>query len=319
METFVIENLLDVTPLQQGKKYPVIITRFDELISDEILTIHDDHDPKPLYYQLLERGNIFSWQYLEEGPERWKVAITKNTVDKNEEAIGQIAAQDVRKAEVFKKYGIDFCCGGKKTLKEACIEKGLDLATIENELEQANKTSARYSLPYNDWNLDFLADYIVNTHHSYVKKMLPEIKTYASKVANVHGDRHPELLAIWKLTEEINAELTAHMIKEEEVLFPYIKKMVMAVNNGQQAGVSHFGTIQNPISVMETEHELVGRNLENIRLLSNNYSLPEDACGSYSLLYKMLAEFEDDLHIHVHLENNLLFPKALKMEQTMKG
>jgi len=130
--------------------------------------------------------------------------------------------------------------------------------------------------------------------------------------------RHPELSAILKLTEEINAELTAHTMEEEEVLFPYIKTLVAAVNNGEQADLSHFGSIQNLINTMETEHELVGRRLEAIRLLSNNYSLPEDACGSYGLLYKMLAEFEDDLHTHVHLENNILFPKALKMEEMMK-
>jgi len=113
--------------------------------------------------------------------------------------------------------------------------------------------------------------------------------------------------------------LTAHMIKEEEVLFPYIKTLVATVNKADQADLSHPGTIQNLISAMETEHELVGRNLEAIRLLSNNYSLPGDACGSYGLLYKMLADFEDDLHTHVHLENNILFPKALKMEEMMKG
>ena len=135
----------------------------------------------------------------------------------------------------------------------------------------------------------------------------------------MHGGQHPELLAICKLVEEINAELTAHMQKEEKVLFPYIKALAAAVNGGENVQAPHFGTIQNPIDVMETEHELVGRNLEEIRHLSNNYALPDDACGSYGLLYKMLAEFENDLHTHVHLENNILFPKAVSMEEAAKG
>ena len=189
METSAIENLLDITLLHPGEKDPFIFIRFDELDSGETLTIYNDHDPKPLYYQLLERGNFFSWEYLEEGPERWKVIITKKIAGNNDETVGQIAAKDVRKAEVFKKYEIDFCCGGKKTLREACTEKGLDPAILENELEQAGKIPAAHSLPYNEWRLDFLADYIVNTHHSYVKKMLPAIRTYSCKVANVHGSR----------------------------------------------------------------------------------------------------------------------------------
>ena len=319
MKTLSEENLLDITMLKPREKHPLVFIRFDELTTGETLTIYNDHDPKALYHQLIERGNIFSWDYLEEGPEWWKVNITKRITDNNDETLGQIAAKDVRKAEVFKKYGLDFCCGGKKTITEACAEKGLDITKIKNELEQVDTIPAGAFLPYNDWNLDFLADYIVNTHHSYVKKMLPEMLTYASKVARVHGGQHPELLSICKLVDEINAELTVHMEKEEKVLFPYIKALAAAVNGGENVQAPHFGTIQNPIAVMETEHELVGRNLEEIRHLSNNYALPDDACGSYGLLYKMLAEFENDLHTHVHLENNILFPKALSMEEAMKG
>jgi len=316
MKTLAEENVLDITMLKPREKHVLTFIRFDELTTGETLTIYNDHDPKPLYYQLLGRGNIFSWDYLEEGPE-WKVSITKRIVDKTEETMGQVAAKNVRKAEVFKKNGLDFCCGGKKTVREACAEKGLDITKIENELEQADKITAGSSLPYNDWDLGFLADYIVNTHHIYVKKMLPEIITYASKVARAHGSLHPELLTICRLAEDINAELTAHMLKEEKVLFPYIKALANSQGNAENA--PHFGTVRNPISIMEAEHELVGRNLEEIRHLSNNYSLPEDACGSYGLLYKMLAEFEDDLHTHVHLENNILFPKALKMEEAIQA
>ncbi len=310
------ENILNVTLLEPRQKHPTIFVRFDELEEGESLTIHNDHDPKPLYYQLLgERGNIFTWEYLEQGPETWKVKISKRITGQDEETIGQIAARDLRKVAIFKKYGLDFCCGGKKTVKEACAEKGLDVTRIEQELQNADKNPTARPLPYGDWSLDFLADYIVNTHHSYVTKTLPDLRTYAAKVAQVHGDHHPELKRIYQLVEEINAELTAHLVKEERILFPYIKELVAAKGNRQPAQAAHFGTVQAPINMMEMEHELVGKNLAEIRTLSNNYSLPEDACATYNVLYRLLAEFEDDLFTHIHLENNILFPKALELEK----
>jgi regulator of cell morphogenesis and NO signaling len=312
------ENSLDVTVLEPRQKHPTIFNRFDELSEGEGLTILNDHDPKPLYYQLLgERGNIFNWEYLEQGPEWWKVKITKRTSSEKDETLGEIAAKDLRKAQIFKKYGLDFCCGGKKTVKEACKEKGLDVTRIEQELQQAEKIPASRPLPYNEWNLDFLADYIVNTHHSYVKKNLPDIKLYADKVAKVHGERHEELIPVRELVDGIYTEMMNHMVKEESVLFPYIKELVAAKNNTQPLYASHFGTVQNPINMMEMEHEAVAKNLSDIRELTNDYVLPEDACASYSLLYRLLDEFENDLHLHVHLENNILFPKALDIEKQL--
>ncbi|MEO8111692.1 MAG: iron-sulfur cluster repair di-iron protein [Ginsengibacter sp.] len=316
METLT-ENILNVTLLEPRQKHPTIFVRFDELAYGESLTIHNDHDPKPLYYQLLgERGNIFTWEYLEEGPEWWKVKISKKIPGEHDETLGEIAAKDLRKAEVFKKYGLDFCCGGKKTVKEACAEKGIDVTEVERELQTADKNiTASRPLPYNEWSIDFLADYIVNTHHSYVKKTIPDLMSYGAKVAGVHGSQHPELHKINRLTDEVCEELATHMVKEETVLFPYIKKLVAAKNNGSEFQVEGFTSVQSPISMMEHEHEIVGEKMEHIRALSNNYILPEDACASYSYLYKTLEEFENDLHIHVHLENNILFPKSLELEK----
>lgn len=312
------ENILDVTRLEPRQKHPTIFSRFDELNEGKSLTIHNDHDPKPLYYQLLgERGNIFNWEYLEQGPEWWKVKITKRISGEKDETLGEIAAKDLRKAQIFKKYGLDFCCGGKKTVKEACKERGLDVTKIEEELQQADKVPSSRPLPYNEWSLDFLADYIVNTHHSYVKKNLPDIKAYADKVARVHGSRHTELLPVKQLVDEVYSEMMNHMVKEERVLFPYIKELAAAKITDQPLYASHFGTVQNPINMMEMEHEAVAKNLADIRELTNDYALPEDACASYSLLYRMLDEFEDDLHLHVHLENNILFPKALEVERQL--
>jgi regulator of cell morphogenesis and NO signaling len=310
------ENILNVTAIEPKLKHPTIFVNFDKLKPGESLTIHNDHDPKPLYYQLLgERGNIFTWEYLEQGPQLWRVKISKRPEGEADETLGEIAAKDLRKAEVFKKYGLDFCCGGKKTVKEACAEKGLDVTKVEQELQTADKNvSNARPLPYNDWNLDFLADYIVNTHHSYVKKSIPDIRSYAEKVAKVHGAHHPELLQINKLAQEVCDEMSGHMVKEETVLFPYVKHLV----NTQNSGYVKFDSLDNvkePIDIAVTEHEVVGNNMDEIRKISDNFALPEDACASYAYLFKTLDEFENDLHIHIHLENNILFPKALKLEK----
>jgi regulator of cell morphogenesis and NO signaling len=320
MET-ITEHMLDVTLIEPRLKHPVIFEHFDALDEGESLTIHNDHDPKPLYYQLLgERGNIFTWEYLEQGPEWWQVKISKRLKNDTDETLGQIAAKDLGKAQIFKKYGLDFCCGGKKTVKEACAEKGIDVTKVEAALQHAdNLTFTSHPLPYNDWNIDFLADYIVNTHHSYVRKQLPDLVAYANKVMTVHGGRHPELVKVNEIVELIQMEMSAHIIKEERVLFPYIKVLVATQQAGSTGNESPFGTVQNPVNMMEMEHEVVGKYLEDLRKLTGNYTLPEDACATYSLLYRMLNAFEEDLHLHVHLENNILFPKAIALEQVLNN
>lgn len=244
--------------------------------------------------------------------------LEQNTLDLSGETLGQIAAADLRKAAILKKHDLDFCCGGKKTLKEACVKNGLDIAAIIQELQRADIDPLARPVPYDEWNLDFLADYIVNTHHSYVKKTLPELLFYAAKVARAHSGRNPELAAIQQLVEEANTELLSHMIKEERVLFPYIKELVLAAGDPQaKLPAALSGNIQNPIAMMELEHESAAKIFEQIRQLSNDLSLPEGACASYSIFYRMLDEFENDLHFHVHLENNILFPKALSIEKKL--
>ena len=312
------QNILNVTVLEPRLKHPTIFARFDELKEGENLIIHNDHDPKPLYYQMLgERGNVFNWEYLEEGPEWWKVKITKRSLKENQDTLGQIAAKDLRKAQVFKKYGIDFCCGGHKTLSEACAEKGIDPKVVENDLQHIDSASVVQSLPYNDWELDFLADYIVNTHHAYVRKNLPDIRAYAQKVMTVHGSQHPELIQVQYFVEQIHTELTTHMAKEEQVLFPYIKELASRKRNPSSPRQSFLDSARGPIRMMEVEHESVGSFLKNIRSITQDYTLPAGACGSYMMLYKSLEAFEADIHIHIHLENNILFPKTMDLEKTI--
>ncbi len=306
---------IDVTVLEPRMKHPTIFKKFDEISEGESFIIYNDHDPKPLYYQLLgERGNIFSWEYIENGPDNWLVKIQKNNASK-EASIGELVAKDLRKAEVFKKFNIDFCCGGKKTLSQVCNDKQINIKDIESEFEKLDSTSESISQNYNEWSLDFLVDFIINTHHKYVKSSLPLLMEYTAKVAKVHGKEHLEVVTIYDLFKEASEELNSHMMKEETILFPYIKQLVnekKSVNEG-----CSFGTVKNPIRMMEHEHDVVGNIFKTIRELSNDYTPPEDACTTYKLSYKKLEEFENDLHQHIHLENNILFPKSIKLESEL--
>jgi regulator of cell morphogenesis and NO signaling len=314
MET--IEKL-DVTVLEPRMKHPTIFNWFDNLNGGEAFVIHNDHDPKPLYYQLLgERGNTFKWEYLLQGPEIWEVKISKLTPEEGE-TVGELVAKDYRKAQVFKKYGIDFCCGGKKSLKQVCEEKGINPETVESELNAMPETgsAAARGNEYEKWDLGFLGDYIVNVHHTYVREAIPTLYEYTTKVARVHGGRHPEVVEVAKHFVNIANELEAHMPKEERVLFPFIKQMVEAKKSGVKIDRPAFGSIQNPINMMEMEHEAAGGELEAIRNLTNDYTLPADACATYRVMFSKLQEFEEDLHRHIHLENNVLFPKALELEK----
>lgn len=311
----ITENILNVTLLPPKQKHPAIFARFDLIREGEAFTLHNDHDPKPLYYQLLgERGDIFTWEYLEQGPEWWKVLIRKRIAGEKGETLGQIAAKDLRKAEVFKKYGLDFCCGGKKTVREACEEKGIDATKVEQELQHPEKLESADRNAYNDWSLSFLADFIVNNHHAYIRKNLPELRAYAKKVAQVHGGHHPELLGIRQQVEEINDELLDHVEDEERILFPYIKSLAPDLQQQRADKNQDVRKLKDLTRDLEKEHAFIGEAFEKIRSLSRNYQVPDDACSSYRLLYKMLPDFEEDLHQHIHLENNILFPRAIKTE-----
>ncbi len=219
--------------------------------------------------------------------------------------IGEIVTNDFRAAEIFKNAGIDFCCGGNQSLEQACSEKKIDIAVLEAELAKLEKTTVNALHNFNEWSLDFLSDYIVNTHHKTVQKLLPQLLAYTQKIEQVHGAHHPELVEIAGLFSQINDELLQHLRNEEEVLFPAIKELLRT--NSAEAKA----TVISEITRMTGEHEFAGGAMDKINVLSDNYSVPADGCNTYKVAYKLLEQFEDDLHIHVHLENNILYPKAL--------
>ena len=226
-----------------------------------------------------------------------------------EPTIGEIVANDFRAASMFKEAGIDFCCGGNKSLTEACKEKGADESHLIQQLETLAQTPVSGAMNFKEWDLSFLSDYIVNTHHKFVLKNLPELVFYTQKIASVHGGHHPELIEVESLFSKINEELLQHLKNEEEVLFPAIKEAE------KNASPSVKSTIVSEITRMQDEHEFAGGAMDKINVLTKNYFIPEDACNTYRVSLKLLEQFEDDLHIHVHLENNILYPKALKLAE----
>ena len=221
--------------------------------------------------------------------------------------VGDIVADDFRTSSLFKNAGIDFCCGGKQTLAEACFEKGINADDLEVEIKKVIDEPVNPGMKFKEFEPGFLCDYIVNTHHKFVLKNLPELVFYTNKIATVHGDHHPELVEVAKLFSQINTELLQHLKKEEEVFFPAIKEVVaLGSPNAKE-------TIHSEIKRLSGEHDFAGAAMDEINKITNGYRLPEDACKTYQVTFKLLEQFEDDLHIHVHLENNILFGKALDL------
>jgi regulator of cell morphogenesis and NO signaling len=229
--------------------------------------------------------------------------------------VGEMVTSDYRAAAVFEKYSIDFCCNGGKPFDVACGERGVDPGTILQELQELDKAGDLKTFRPDEWGLDVLADFIVNNHHRYVRRTLPVILTHVDKVLSVHGKNHAELAGIAQRFHAVGEELTHHMQKEELVLFPYIKAMIAAEDARTLLSTPPFGTIANPIRMMKAEHQSAGDAFSFIRSASSDFATPADACTTYKVTYAELAEFEQDLHQHIHLENNILFPKAIALEE----
>jgi regulator of cell morphogenesis and NO signaling len=224
--------------------------------------------------------------------------------------IAEIVTEDISKAGVFKKFGLDFCCGGGKTIQDACAKKGVDMKELISELEKPAKDSGEKRLNFNDWPLHLLVDYIIEVHHKFVRENLPVIVEFAEKVAKVHGHADEELHDIKGLVDDMAMDLNLHMQKEEMVLFPFIKNI--SGKTSLEEGEANM-VINGPIRMMEIEHDNVGEIIKKLRTLSHDFTPPGHACNTYKALYFKLEEFEDDLFNHIHLENNILFKKVKAM------
>lgn len=232
--------------------------------------------------------------------------------------VREIVAEDYRSAALFEKHGIDFCCRGDRPLGDACREHGLAIDDVVAELALA-AAAASDAPRFATWDPPALVTYIVANHHAYVRSAIPQLLEHTRKIESVHGDRHPELQEVAAIFAAVGDELIAHMFKEERMLFPFIVAMAEAAASGQPAPPAPFGSVNNPIRMMEQEHESAGEAMARMRALTGGFRPPEDGCSTYRVCLEELEAFEADLHRHVHLENNILFPKARALESASHG
>lgn len=222
--------------------------------------------------------------------------------------VGQMVSENIKTAHIFKKYNIDFCCGGGISLEKACAKNNIDIDKLEQELLNVQSKERQYD--YNSWSLSFLISHIVQIHHKYVLETLPILESYAEKVARVHGLNYPEVISIYKEIIHVKNELLSHLEKEEKILFPLISRIL---KNEHDNGNSTQINLEAPISQMFHEHDVAGDAFKRISGLTDNYTPPAGACQTFKAMYNLLEEFENDLHLHIHLENNILFPKAKEL------
>lgn len=232
------------------------------------------------------------------------------------QTVREIALEQPTAIRVFEQFGIDYCCGGRKPLAEACTAGNLELDAVTAALEAAAQTSEQKNENWSGKSLESLSAHIVTTHHAYVKRELPRLGFLAQKVVNRHGSTRPELPRIAETLARLEEELTPHLAKEEMVLFPYIASLEQSLSRGTSKPHSCFGTVANPIAMMTQEHDAAGTLMSEIHRLSGNFMTPPDACPTFHAFYDGLREFEQDLHQHIHLENNILFPRAIEMEKS---
>jgi regulator of cell morphogenesis and NO signaling len=230
------------------------------------------------------------------------------------QTVREIALEQPSSIRVFEQYGIDYCCGGRKPLAEACATRDIEVDAVIAALEAAAKGSAPVAEDWSKASLERLSGHIVVTHHAYVKSELPRLALLAQKVVARHGATRVELPVIQSNLSKLDEELRQHLAKEELILFPHIAKLERAINDGGAKPDNCFDTVANPIAMMTQEHDAAGTLLAEIRELSHSFTTPEDACPTYHAFYDGLREFEQDLHQHIHLENNILFPRAIDLE-----
>lgn len=240
----------------------------------------------------------------------------ENTASKT---ISELVAADYRTAAVFKNHGIDFCCRGGRTIDQACDKQHVSVTDLLADLERLAEAGEQEPIDYQSWPMDRLIGHIEKKHHRYILDTAPMIDQYLDKLCKVHGGRYPELFEINREFKAAASELAMHMQKEEYILFPYIRQMAEAEKNGEQTVQPGFGSVENPIAIMKEEHIAEGDRFSKMSAFSNSYNPPADACNTYKVAYALLQEFEDDLHMHIHLENNILFPKAIDKERALSG
>ena len=235
----------------------------------------------------------------------------------SETTVREVALEVPESTRLFESLKIDYCCGGNQPLAQACVSAGIDVDHVMEMLAEVGRSREESALHFENFSLPELITHILNTHHVFTKREMDRLQSLADKVLNAHGGNHPELVHLSELWLRLCADLKPHMFREEQVLFPYIVDLAQAANQNQAVPFAPFGTVNNPIRMMMREHDTAGQLLRELRALTSDYKVPADACISYQTLYQALENFEKDLHQHIHLENNILFPKALDLENAL--
>ena len=230
--------------------------------------------------------------------------------------VREVAIQVPESTKLFENLNIDYCCGGKRPLTEACESAGVEVENLIGMLAVLSRASGKEkdTIDFQELSLTGLITHILETHHTFTKSEMDRLTALIDKVRSAHGVNHPELFKVADLFQRLCADLKPHMFKEEQILFPYILRLDEASSQNQLRPFAPFGTVDNPIRAMEMEHETVGTILHELRATTSDYNVPTDGCFSYQTLYQGLADFEKDLYQHIHLENNILFPKAIELE-----
>lgn len=312
-------QVIDTTLIEPLLKHQLIFEKFDTIEPGSSFIVHDKSDPRPLHSHLLAaHGQNFIWKPLESGPYVWQVKITKKPSGGHEETISGIITKDYRKAAILKELGIDFSCGGKKTINEVCENKGLIAEEVNKLLRAALPPPNSPPIDFLNWDLGFLCKYIVQLHHKQVKINTSYIQELGQKLSISDSETYPVIAQVALIFKKASKLLLLNIYKEERELFPYITELSEAAKKRDKIKEMTAGPLSMPVYQMEAEHEKVVTDFQLLRQITNNFQQPQYISPSFGFFYKMLRDYEDDLYMHLHLENNILFSKAIKMENEMR-
>jgi regulator of cell morphogenesis and NO signaling len=304
-----IAETIDLAAIETRLKFSVIIKNFDALLPGQVLVVFNDADSMPFYRLLVkERGETFGWEMLENGPGRWKTKIIKN----EEDTIGNIIARDYRKSTALTNLGIDFSCDGNRTIEQAFAGKEHYLKGVLLEWKAIDQLSDRADLDLGGWDMASLTNYIIQLHHKFVSTQTAFITELAFKVAESNHSRNPEIKEIAYLFAETGSLLEQKSIKEEQELFPLITALSQVEKSENALKIADYGQIDATIALLQTGSLKIVEGMRQIRDLTRNYIAPAYTSSTCPILYKLLAAYEEDALLHLHLENNILFPKAVK-------
>jgi regulator of cell morphogenesis and NO signaling len=311
---------LDLTAVEPLLWHPAILARCDALRPGQQLIVNTDVEARPLYHLLnLERGKNFSWTPLETGPERWITRIVKGYHHQEAQTLARIISQDYRKAAALKNLGIDFSCAGHTTLDQAFEGKETNLKDVMQEWATIDGLIPEKEMDFLGWNMTFLTKYIIQLHHGFVSTQTKFISELAFKVADSNRSRNPEIGTVADLFAKTGRSMEQITQKEEKELFPYILSLSDAETRGHEIKAANFAHIAVPIAFLQAESEKISAALRQIRELTNHYIAPRYSSSTCPILYKLLAAYEEDALLHLHLENNILYPKAVEAEHLLRS